>query len=55
MVSHVFIRREIQALERRGIEVMRIALRGWDVELVDEEDHFERRCTRLSCVMACLL
>lgn len=28
MVSHVFIRREILALERRGVEITRIALRG---------------------------
>ena len=46
MVSHVFIRREILALERRGVEVVRVALRGWDLELVDEEDHFERERTR---------
>lgn len=45
-VSHVFIRREILALERRGVEVMRIALRGWDGELVDDEDHLERERTR---------
>ncbi len=41
-VSHSFIRREILALERRGIEVERIALRGWDAELVDTEDEQER-------------
>jgi hypothetical protein len=34
-VSHVFVRREILALERRGIEVARIAFRGWDAEVVD--------------------
>jgi glycosyltransferase involved in cell wall biosynthesis len=45
-VSHSFIRREILALERRGIEVVRVALRGWDGELVDEEDERERRRTR---------
>jgi glycosyltransferase involved in cell wall biosynthesis len=45
-VSHSFIRREILALERRGIAVLRIALRGWDGELVDEEDHLERERTR---------
>jgi colanic acid/amylovoran biosynthesis glycosyltransferase len=45
-VSHSFIRREILALERRGFEVMRIALRGWDGELVDSEDQTERRRTR---------
>jgi glycosyltransferase involved in cell wall biosynthesis len=45
-VSHSFIRREIHALERRGIEVVRIALRGWDGELSDEEDLLERERTR---------
>jgi len=45
-VSHSFIRREITALERNGIEVERIALRGWDAELVDEEDLQERDKTR---------
>ena len=34
-VSHTFIRREILALERQGHEVVRIALRGWDDELMD--------------------
>src|SRR5262245_602961 len=46
MVSHTFIRREIQALERRGIQIMRISLRGWDSELRDREDHLERERTR---------
>jgi colanic acid/amylovoran biosynthesis glycosyltransferase len=45
-VSHIFIRREILALERRGVEVVRIALRGWDAQLVDPEDGFERKHTR---------
>jgi hypothetical protein len=45
-VSHVFIRRETLALERRGVEVVRIALRGWDGELVDGEDLLERERTR---------
>jgi glycosyltransferase involved in cell wall biosynthesis len=45
-VSHSFIRREILALERRGVEVVRIALRGWDGELLDEEDQLERERTR---------
>ena len=45
-VSHTFIRREIQALERQGISVQRIALRGWDAELVDAADHAERQQTR---------
>ena len=45
-VSHSFIRREILALERNGFEVQRIALRGWDDGLVDEEDLRERERTR---------
>lgn len=45
-VSHSFIRREILALERQGFEVQRIALRGWDAELVDAEDVSERDKTR---------
>lgn len=44
--SHSFIRREIVALEQLGCEVMRISLRGWDRELVDEEDNTERARTR---------
>jgi glycosyltransferase involved in cell wall biosynthesis len=44
-VSHSFIRREILALERQGFEVQRIALRGWDAELVDVEDESEREKT----------
>lgn len=45
-VSHSFIRREILALERQGIEVQRIALRGWDGELQDSDDIAERSKTR---------
>ena len=45
-VSHSFIRREIRALESRGFEVQRIALRGWDDALADSEDREERRRTR---------
>jgi colanic acid/amylovoran biosynthesis glycosyltransferase len=45
-VSHSFIRREILALEQQGFEVQRIALHGWDGELVDEEDQRERTRTR---------
>jgi colanic acid/amylovoran biosynthesis glycosyltransferase len=45
-VSHSFIRREILAVERQGIEVQRIALRGWDGKLVDEEDLHERKSTQ---------
>jgi glycosyltransferase involved in cell wall biosynthesis len=44
-VSHSFIRREIHALERQGLEVTRIALRGWDGPLPDEEDQRERERT----------
>lgn len=45
-VSHSFIRREILALERQGFQIERIALRGWDDELVDPEDLRERSQTR---------
>ena len=45
-VSHSFIRREILALERQGFDIQRIALRGWDAELVDAEDMRERERTR---------
>jgi colanic acid/amylovoran biosynthesis glycosyltransferase len=45
-VSHSFVRREILALERQGFEVLRIALRGWDGPLPDEEDQRERERTR---------
>ena len=45
-ISHSFVRREIQALERHGVEVHRIAIRGWQDELVDEDDRRERARTR---------
>jgi colanic acid/amylovoran biosynthesis glycosyltransferase len=45
-VSHTFIRREILALEGQGINVTRIALRGWDDHLSDDTDHAERGRTR---------
>lgn len=45
-VSHSFIRREILALERQRFQIERIALRGWDAELVDEEDVAEQKKTR---------
>jgi colanic acid/amylovoran biosynthesis glycosyltransferase len=41
-VSHSFIRREILALERQGVEVSRLALRGWGDPLVDPDDISER-------------
>lgn len=44
--STTFIRREILALERRGFEILRIALRSWDGELVDAGDQVERDRTR---------
>lgn len=45
-VSHSFIRREIAAVEAQGFEVLRIALRGWDAEVVDQDDRAERSRTR---------
>lgn len=45
-VSHSFIRREILAVERQGVSVDRFAVRGWDAEVVDEEDIAEQRRTR---------
>src|ERR1700679_1393872 len=44
-VSHSFIRREIIALERRGWRILRLAIRGWDAELVDPEDAAELAMT----------
>lgn len=43
--SHTFIRREIKALERQGIEVQRFAVRGWDLDVVDSEDAREKEIT----------
>ena len=45
-VSHIFIRREILALEREVVEIMRIALRGWDGERWSTDDEIERKHTR---------
>src|SRR5207248_8318505 len=45
-VSHSFIRREILALERRGFEITRISIRGWDNDLVDDADLAEREKTK---------
>lgn len=45
-VSHSFIRREILALERLGVDVQRIAVRGWDGETPDAADAYERTRTR---------
>lgn len=44
-VSHSFIRREILALEAQGFDVQRIAVRGWDAELVDQVDIQEQAKT----------
>src|SRR5262245_26965802 len=44
--SHVFIRREINALERLGVPVLRIALRGWGEQPVDADDRAEQMQTR---------
>lgn len=44
-VSHTFIRREIIALEAKGVEVERIAIRGWNDEPVDPVDKQEKRKT----------
>ncbi|MEM9014677.1 MAG: glycosyltransferase family 4 protein [Pseudomonadota bacterium] len=41
LTSTTFIRREIEALERRGVGVTRFALRQWDGELVDPLDQAE--------------
>lgn len=40
-VSHTFIRREIQALERLGAKVSRVTVRGVDEGIVSEEDKAE--------------
>lgn len=45
-VSHTFIRREIAALERQGVQVQRYALRGWDAEVQDPEDRLDLQRTR---------
>jgi len=45
-VSHSFIRREILALERQGLEVHRWASRGWDADCPDLADQAEQRSTR---------
>jgi hypothetical protein len=45
-VSHTFIRREIQALERLGMEVVRISVRGGGDELVGDDDRREAARTK---------
>ncbi|SEK87432.1 Glycosyltransferase involved in cell wall bisynthesis [Roseateles sp. YR242] len=44
-VSHTFIRREIIALERQGVEVLRVAVRGWDDAAPDPQDQQEKNRT----------
>lgn len=44
-LSHSFIRREIRALERLGVQVQRIAFRGWDSRPEDPEDAAEQEQT----------
>jgi colanic acid/amylovoran biosynthesis glycosyltransferase len=46
MTSTTFIHREIRALEQQGVDVLRIALRTWRGELVDEGDGVEQKRTR---------
>ena len=45
-VSHTFVRREILALERAGVTVLRYAMRGWDAVPPDPEDAREQTLTR---------
>ncbi|HEX6397528.1 MAG TPA: glycosyltransferase [Steroidobacteraceae bacterium] len=44
--SHSFIRREMAALERLGVDVQRYAVRGWDADVPDPADARERTRTR---------
>lgn len=45
-VSHSFIRREIVALERGGVDVLRVAVRGWGDKAASSADADERLRTR---------
>jgi glycosyltransferase involved in cell wall biosynthesis len=45
--SQSFIRREIRALEARGVRVERFTIRTWDQELVDPADREEKTRTRV--------
>jgi len=47
-VSHTFIRREIAALEERGIEVQRFSIRPPPVQLVDRRTSQSRPAPRCS-------
>lgn len=46
VTSATFIRREIAALERLGVDVSRFAIRAWDQPLVEQADHAEATRTR---------
>lgn len=46
-VSHTFIRREIRALEARGVEVERFSVRDTSSELQDDEDRAEATRTHV--------
>ena len=46
-VSHTFIRREIAALEERGLQVERFSIRGTPDTLIDEADSAEEARTRV--------
>ena len=45
-VSHSFIRREILALERAGVDVVRVSVRGWNDIAADAADEVEKGKTR---------
>lgn len=45
-ISHSFIRREIQALERQGLDVFRYAIRPSKDKIISEEDFAEAEKTR---------
>lgn len=45
-LSHTFIRREILAVERLGVEVHRFSVRGWDGDLTEPADVAEQARTR---------
>jgi colanic acid/amylovoran biosynthesis glycosyltransferase len=45
-ISHTFVRREIVALEAKGVEIVRIAVRGHETEALDPSDAEEARKTQ---------
>ena len=45
--SHTFIRRELAALERQGLEIQRVSIRRTTEELVDPADKLEADRTRV--------